>query len=75
MEREKISVIKERQLAIWRLETKCQWLFKVCALRLRDYLQTNELSLKPLWQLDNAQGHPGKNLLQKTPLLIATSSS
>ncbi|GFY03111.1 uncharacterized protein TNCV_981161 [Trichonephila clavipes] len=35
-----------------------EWLFKVCALSIKDYLDTNDLPLKALLLLDNAPGHP-----------------
>ena len=34
-----------------------EWLFKVCAPSIKDYLQTNEFLLKALLLLDNAPGH------------------
>ena len=45
-------------------------LFKVCAPKIRDYLQNNELPLKALFLLDNAPGHPKdleNNLLEDFP--------
>ena len=47
-----------------------KWLFQVCAPRIRDYLQNNELPLKALFLLDNAPEHPKdlqNNLLEDVP--------
>ncbi|GFR15826.1 HTH CENPB-type domain-containing protein [Trichonephila clavata] len=35
-----------------------EWLFKVCAPSIKDYLDTNDLPLKALLLLNNAPGHP-----------------
>ncbi|GFY27877.1 hypothetical protein TNCV_243421 [Trichonephila clavipes] len=35
-----------------------EWLFKVCAPNMKDYLDTNDLPLKALLLSDNAPGHP-----------------
>ncbi|GFT45538.1 tigger transposable element-derived protein 1-like protein [Trichonephila clavipes] len=49
-----------------------EWLFKVCAPSIKDYLDTNDLPLKALLLLDNAPGHPKDlkdNLLTDFPWL------
>ncbi|GFW22708.1 DDE-1 domain-containing protein [Trichonephila clavipes] len=49
-----------------------EWLFKVCASSIKDYLDTNDLPLKALLLLDNAPGHPKDlkdNLLMDFPWL------
>ncbi|GFY58405.1 zinc finger MYM-type protein 1 isoform X2 [Trichonephila inaurata madagascariensis] len=35
-----------------------EWLFKVCAPSIKDYLDNNDLPLKALLLLDNVPGHP-----------------
>lgn len=49
-----------------------EWLFKVCAPSIKDYLDTNDLPLKALLLLDNAPRHPKDlkdNLLTDFPWL------
>ncbi|GFX32466.1 tigger transposable element-derived protein 1 [Trichonephila clavipes] len=76
----KYSIIKSKLPVMWRSNQRAcvtqdlfkEWLFKVCAPSIKDYLKTNDLPLKALLLLDNAPGHPKDltdNLLTYFPWL------
>ncbi|GFY70055.1 tigger transposable element-derived protein 1 [Trichonephila inaurata madagascariensis] len=76
----KNSIIKSKLPAMWRSNQRAwvtqdlfkEWLFKVRAPSIKDYLDTNDLPLKELLILDNAPGHPNDlkdNLLTDFPWL------
>ncbi|GFW08198.1 tigger transposable element-derived protein 1 [Trichonephila clavipes] len=60
------SIIKSKLPVMWRSNQRAwsaqdlfkEWLFKVCAPSIKDYLDTNDLPLKALLLLDNAPGYP-----------------
>ncbi|GFY67628.1 zinc finger MYM-type protein 1 isoform X2 [Trichonephila inaurata madagascariensis] len=65
---------------MWRLNQRAwitqdvfkEWLFKICAPSIKDYLDTNDLPLKALLLLSNVPGHPKDlkdNLLTDFPWL------
>ncbi|GFX41814.1 tigger transposable element-derived protein 1 [Trichonephila clavipes] len=76
----KNSIIKNKLPVMWRSNQRAwvtqdlfkEWLFKVCAPSIKDYLDTNDLPLKALLLLDDAPGHPKDlkdNLLTDFPWL------